>query len=390
MRISRIRVNNFKSLVEFDLPMEKFTCLIGLNGSGKSTVLQFLDFLGQLMKGEIDRWYREREWQPIELTSAFLESNCIDFGVEIVDGDDGPFGSWNGRYHVDEGYCVEERISFEMEELAVLHDKYAVTGKDESVPIHFKYRGSILSQLRDDQVPAGIRAVRDFVKSIHSLDTLTADFLRQASRTANGSLGHGGKNLTAYVFEMAGARPTQYNQLLENLQQVYPKFDTPVFKSTPSGQKQLLVAEIYPQPRLGANSSLITDAKHVNDGMLRVLALFAELLSEHDFVLLDEIENGINPEVVEFLVDKLVSARQQVMVTTHSPMILNYLEDEVAKKSVVYLYKTDAGHTKAIRFFDIPSMAKKLTVLGPGEVFVDTKLRALADEIATVTNAGAP
>ena len=68
-------------------------------------------------------------------------------------------------------------------------------------------------------------------------------------------------------------------------------------------------------------------------------------------MLFDEIENGINPEVVEFVIDKLVNARQQVLVTTHSPMILNYLDDEMAKKGVIYLYKTPQGHTKSIPFF---------------------------------------
>jgi predicted ATP-binding protein involved in virulence len=120
--------------------------------------------------------------------------------------------------------------------------------------------------------------------------------------------------------------------------------------------------------------------------MLRLIAIVAELASYGQrFVLFDEIENGINPEVVEFVIDKLVNARQQVLVTTHSPMILNYLDDETAKKGVIYLYKTSQGHTKAIPFFSIPSLAKKLTVMGPGEAFVDTKLTHLAEEISVVT-----
>jgi predicted ATPase len=44
MRLERIRVDNFKSLVDFQLQLAPFTCLIGLNGAGKSTVLQALDF----------------------------------------------------------------------------------------------------------------------------------------------------------------------------------------------------------------------------------------------------------------------------------------------------------------------------------------------------------
>ncbi len=127
---------------------------------------------------------------------------------------------------------------------------------------------------------------------------------------------------------------------------------------------------------------MTTEARHINDGMLRLMAIFAELETENQFLLFDEIENGINPELVEFVIDKLVQARQQVLVTTHSPMILNYLDDETAKAGVIYLYKTPQGCTKSVPFFSIPSLAEKLTVMGPGEAFVDTNLTQLSNEIA--------
>jgi ABC-type multidrug transport system ATPase subunit len=113
-----------------------------------------------------------------------------------------------------------------------------------------------------------------------------------------------------------------------------------------------------------------------------MIAILAELHTDHQFLLFDEIENGINPEIIEFVITLLVSARQQVLVTTHSPMILNYLDDQIARNGVVYLYKTTAGYTESIPFFSIPSLNKKLDVMGPGEAFVDTNLTELADEIA--------
>lgn len=119
--------------------------------------------------------------------------------------------------------------------------------------------------------------------------------------------------------------------------------------------------------------------------MLRLIAILAETQTDHRFLMFDEIENGINPELVEFVLDALVSAPQQVLVTTHSPMILNYLSDQVAREGVVYVYKTRDGQTRAMRFFDIPSVAEKLTVMGPGEAFADTDLTALHDEIEAVT-----
>jgi predicted ATPase len=152
----------------------------------------------------------------------------------------------------------------------------------------------------------------------------------------------------------------------------------------PEGGRQIEIEEA-PQGQ-GSFPRITTGAQHINDGMLRLIAIVAELASyEQRFVLFDEIENGINPEVIQFVIDKLVNARQQVLVTTHSPMILNYLEDEVAKEGVIYLYKSREGQTRAIRFFDIPSVAEKLTVMGPGEAFADTDLTALRDEIEAVT-----
>ena len=66
-------------------------------------------------------------------------------------------------------------------------------------------------------------------------------------------------------------------------------------------------------------------------------------------------------------------------------MILNYLDDKTAEEGVIYLYKTQKGHTKAIPFFSIPSLKKKLAVMGPGEAFVDTNLTLLNEEIEQMT-----
>jgi hypothetical protein len=62
-------------------------------------------------------------------------------------------------------------------------------------------------------------------------------------------------------------------------------------------------------------------------------------------------------------------------------MILNDLPDEVARESVLLLYKTPQGHPQATRFFHHPVIAQKLGLLGPGEVFVDTDLNALVQEL---------
>jgi hypothetical protein len=70
----------------------------------------------------------------------------------------------------------------------------------------------------------------------------------------------------------------------------------------------------------------------------------------------------------------------QVLVTSHSPMILNYLDDDVARKAVQFVYKNPRGQTRVRPFFELPGIGDKLNYMGPGEAFVDTNLAALTDE----------
>ncbi len=66
------------------------------------------------------------------------------------------------------------------------------------------------------------------------------------------------------------------------------------------------------------------------------------------------------------------------MFTTHSPMILNFLDDAVAQKSVILVYKDFlTGKTKACNFFEIHEIRERLEYMGPGEVFANVSLKKL-------------
>jgi ABC-type branched-subunit amino acid transport system ATPase component len=66
------------------------------------------------------------------------------------------------------------------------------------------------------------------------------------------------------------------------------------------------ITENYEGGNGGFFPAMVTEARHVNDGMLRLIAILAELQSENPFLMFDEIENGVNPELVEFVLDALV------------------------------------------------------------------------------------
>ena len=388
MRIKSIKANNFKSLIDFKIELSQFNCLIGLNGSGKSTVLQFIDFVSQLVRGDMKGWLNERKWKSSALKSKLTKKMNIDLCVSFEDQDGQEVGRWEASYSPSKNRCTRERIDLFESFLEVTKGEIHMSPypdsqdeKDRRSQITFDYEGSILSALKEDLLPHPILEGKKLMKEVKSLDLLSPEYLRQRTRESSGSLGLGGQNLASFIYELGMSKGLE---LKERLKAVYPQLDYLDIRSLRSGWKQLEIGERYEGQDsgiVGFFPQMTTEARHINDGMLRLIAILAELQSRHRFLLFDEIENGINPELVEFVIEALTSTDKQVLVTTHSPMILNYLSDEVAKSGVIYLYKTPIGLTKAIQFFSIPSIAEKLTVMGPGEVFVDTNLTDLTEEI---------
>ncbi|WP_242467724.1 AAA family ATPase [Thiocapsa imhoffii] len=379
-RLRFVYVDNFKSLVEFHLNLDAFTCLIGLNGSGKSTVIQAIDFIAQLFKGDVSGWLAQRQWKPGDLNSKLVGKSNIHVVLEVSRGTTKFI--WVGSFNRTSMKCTGETLEIGKKvALAVSngHCWFGDASKErklaEQTKIHFEYEGSILSQLKDEVLPDRLLSLKHFLQGIASLDLLAPHLLRKKTSQSLGALGMGGERLSAFLYELSTA---QRQALGKQLKEAYPHVSDLVTRSLRAGWKELGVNEHF------GGKKVYTEARHINDGMLRLMAILAEVLTDAQFLLFDEIENGINPELVEFLMDTLINAKQQILVTTHSPMILNYLDDEVARKGVQYLYRTPEGFTRAVPFFEIPSMAAKLKVMGPGEAFFDTQLALLADEIATM------
>ena len=373
-KLLKIEIDNFKSLVDFKMNFSEFNCIIGLNGTGKSSLLQSLDFISQQMNGDISRWLQKRNWDRKDLSSKLTKAQNITLSL-IIDIDNTLY-KWSAVFSTTKMKCTTEHIlNINTDELLfkIVNNKYTIyKTKVLTGDIIQEYEGSILSSLTQEILTDELIKIKRFIKDITSLDLLSPQSLRQKSRSDGKELGLSGEHLTTFLNSLS---VNEQKLLLEQLKKCYRNlYDFDIIKSK-NGWKRLEVTEYF------NDQKVVTEAKHVNDGLLRIITILAQLFTKNDFLLFDEIENGINPEIIEFLVDLLVASKHQVLITTHSPMILNYIEDDIAIKSVQYIYKTNNGTTKVIPFFDIPQMRKKLDVMGPGEVYVDTDLIKLADII---------
>jgi len=408
--INWFHIANFKSLVDFKIPefafplslppefqLNGFSCLIGLNGAGKTTILQAFDLISHIIIGDVRSWIEMREWKPADLSSHFGKRTPIiemEVGMTLADGKK---AKWEARFNSVLLKCTSETIMLEMDmpighpevliQKSILRlkdgrlnvNKDATNASTDSSRVSFEYDGSVLSTLKLSEFHPALSEVKENLSNLCSLELLSPDKLRRKSRTAV-DMGPGGERLASYLDQLStGAR----EELLEKLREFYPGLSQWRVAKGKYGWRNLSIQESYP-------GSGAVDAAHINDGFLRVIAILSQAYGSHRFLLFDEIENGVHPSLVEKLMDFLVQlGRQgkQVVVTTHSPMVLNYLDDDVARAGVHLVYKTAEGFTRTCRYFEQEETRDKLGMLGPGEVFADTDLTSMVKRLSSTVAA---
>jgi predicted ATPase len=122
---------------------------------------------------------------------------------------------------------------------------------------------------------------------------------------------------------------------------------------------------------------------HSSDGILRMVAIaaLAEIEKDAGIILLDEIEDGINPYLAGILVSDLKeiseNKQQQVIVTTHNSVVLDYFPAE----SVVFLWRDEDGTVHSRSLFENDEMKASLEYMYPGEVWVNASEEEIVEKL---------
>jgi predicted ATPase len=217
------------------------------------------------------------------------------------------------------------------------------------------------------QVPRFCRAFIRTISSVRFLD-LDPNSLRRPSIPGQTVLGDKGENLSSVLQAICSDAATK-EALVDWTRELTP-LDVADFR--------------FPEVSLGGRIQLQLvehggreiSAESASDGTLRFLAFAAAVLGTEParFYFFEEIENGIHPNRAHLLISLLQTATRnggiQVAGTTHSPALLNYLDNDSLKDaSLVYR----AGSVSKIKSFanikalwDTPNGTRTGDLLGSG------------------------
>lgn len=347
MLIHRLKVSGLLSfgLKGIDLPMRKLNVLIGPNGSGKSNLLEVINLFREapsplhsiagpiLEDGGISEWLWKEgakgDGEPmsaeISCTMAATKKNEF-YRHELSFGAVGQVPSI-GSEQIEitkPGQTKPQRVYFMCDFGGSLSSGPGKRARKlEAHEINSS--ASILAQVRDP----GRYKVLQYLQDSYSKIQMYRDWsfgphapLRRPGKTDERSdvLGRSGQNLAVVAAAMSGKVK---KQVIQAMQALYADIRDIHVRPVAGGSLQLFLEE--------ANEVEIP-ASRLSDGTLRYLSLLIILLDAKPppLIVIEEPEMGLHPDVIPQVARRLkeASERTQLVVTTHSRMLIDALGDD--------------------------------------------------------------
>ncbi len=395
--IKKLYVDNFKALNSFQISLEQFTVIVGNNMSGKSTILQVLDFISSLTKEDFDVILERRGWKVSDIKSQLEKSPVISISCEMELPIKSKYVSLCWEIHIS-AYTQKNLLKLDYETVSI-HN-----GNDEELLLYYSSKStnnfiqngmdskpvvlpklqmnSSLLKMMDFSENPVLQALKEFWQNSDSFELLSPEKMRLSSRGEVNTIGNAGEKLPSFIKSMNQEQKRRFkNKIKAVLDERIVNVDART-KGKP-GWTQLIVEEKYDA------RPLTIESKNMSDGTLRLLAFLAICeMEKKGVMLLDEIENGINidyaEKIITILSDNCKEKSNQMIVTTHSPIFLDYVE----KDNIRYMYRDpQTGFCKCSALTENEQLNEKMSYLYPGELLMNMSNSEIIDKLLGGGNA---
>jgi predicted ATPase len=411
--LKKLTIKNFKAIQNMTIEFTPLTVLIGGNGCGKSTVLQALDFLRSASIRDIPEYLREKGWTFGELKSQFnKEENepitFISMFELIVNGKNESIEWIFIINQVDNQLVVKEEINKTSDNSVIFSRGFgrrgpviaggtgAYAGNSFAVAHDINeiiLEASWLKYLQLVKDSPELSSLKKFLLGSTYFGLLSPDNIRTGDRNEFAvDIGLSGVSLAPFIHGLIDDQKDALNKIVSNLVGFPVKINTVDL----GGKIEFYIEESFD------DSSTKINKDHISDGLLRIISFVAIVLQkkiiltpptgqditpiDNEFqitvgrleepdgmVLLDEIENGINPylaEKINGLLNGLIEAsKRQVIITTHSPVILN----DINPGYINLLWRDKSGAVYSRKLFSISELHDSLDFLSPGDAWMNIR-----------------
>ena len=347
MKLLRLEVKNYRILRHVTIDFDDFNLFIGPNAAGKSTILDALRFLHEGIHARDFQGSILSRGGPLNLAWKGEEAHRIDLIVTLQNQKH----SFEWSVQIDiQGYQfrVKEQVKQLISGLPPMEllDADGGTGRwwsantEKRVKMQLPPTSCALAAASADATfPA--RDIASFVRRWGFFDPNPFLLRRDWPGLEASRLDHYGRNLAETLYTLKSTSPGVFEQIRSATQDI-------VGLPTSIDPRESEDRRYFVQREEGLQFTV--HQMGVSSGTLRMLALMTALHGEPGANLLgiEEPENYIHPSALYAFVEHTRNSqgRVQFMVTTHSPLLLDLLNDP---KIVYIVQRGDGTGTKVSR-----------------------------------------
>jgi predicted ATPase len=357
--LTKLKVEHYKSLFDTEIDLEPLTVFIGPNGSGKSNICESLvvlsDFLNRLMDVGLNH-YGIKDFFQLSLLA--VSKNQLNIESKF----------WHGQL---------DYLSFGVSTVREYQSISSPNNEDfSSLLLTFDYtKQSMYLQKPENGTIQYTVPLREFLVSNRYSFSRSAEALRRICvydfaplNLANeilstGSMDRTGQGIAYALADVLFSNRKSFDELEERLRLLVPNIQRISLLRGKDQTFSLQLVDKYSENPIPASD--------ISDGTLRILAFLTTLYQENtpSIICFEEIENGVHPWLLHKMMEllKIVSTEGvtgkpvQVLITTHSPVLLNYVEphqvravelDNEGKTQVHNLPTDSVRFQKALEAYD--------------------------------------
>ncbi len=347
--ITKIEIENYKSLQKLSLEVGRFNVLIGENGCGKSNILEAITFAAAAEADKLDNEFLVS--RGIRVTEPeFMRSGChgegqsesININLQSSDveetqkyslfHDNSPYSIWRDR----RGSKAERFLKTWLNDI----EKNGELLSEQRLKEMKNLKEKNLLQQKDFQ---------DFV--IYSPEnTALRAFSKEGQIQPLGINGEGLLKLLK-VIQQQSAQSQQDVTPLDDIKECLALFDwyesIDISSDFAQAEQKITLKDRYLEN--------VFDQRSANEGFLFILFYIALMVSEDTpkIFAIDNIDASLNPKLCTKLIKELTRLAKkygkQVFVTTHNPAILDGIDLADDEQRLIVVSRNKQGYTRCKR-----------------------------------------
>jgi predicted ATPase len=326
--VTRVRIQNFKSIKACDVELGPLAILVGPNGSGKSNFLDALRFTSEALSTTLDLALRDRGGvnEVRRRSGGHPNHFAVRVDFRLPNGSTGHYAFQvgavsGGGYQVTDEEClvVPHRFGDHATRYRVQKGSL-VTTVEERLPAVAEDRLYLVSASN----VAAFRPVYDALTAM-GFYNLSPGAIRALQQPDAGTLlRRDGDNLASVLGHLAQHNQSANEGVVEYLRRVAPGVEGVTKRSV--GPMETIE---FRQRVAGRRDPWAFLAPSMSDGTLRGLGVLVALLQSNGkpptLVGIEEPEVALHPAAVSVLLDAVADASRhtQVVLTSHSPDLLD-------------------------------------------------------------------